>query len=89
MDLAERYTIWNKLLKSRTETFAASVQHATVFLFSSYELTDHILENPEEYGFEEEDTTTEDGPIWQDELHFTSDVHAIIAEHLQKAFNTL
>lgn len=35
-----------------------------------------------DFSFQEDDATEEGGGIWIDGLHCTSDVHAIISEHL-------
>ena len=47
------------------------------------------LDYPEKYGFQEDDVTQESGAIWADELHFTSNVHAILAERIEQALRTV
>lgn len=88
-DFSDRYDIWNRLLKSHTESFSTSMDQASVFLFSSYTTIDDVLSHPEVYGFKDEDVTMEEGPIWLDDLHFTSQIHAILADKLEAAFRNL
>jgi len=36
-----------------------------------------MLDDPLEYGFGEDDATTENGGIWLDDLHLTSEMHDV------------
>ena len=87
--LSERYQRWNDELLSRTMSFKLENKHVSLFLFSSYQLITNILDDPEKYGFQEDDVTQESGAIWADELHFTTDVHAILAERIEQALRTV
>lgn len=87
-NLSERYDTWNQSLRFRSEAFISDTSQATLFLFSTHEVVSEILDDPEEFGFSEDDVTQEEGAIWQDELHFTSEVHAILAEHIEKALRS-
>lgn len=70
-------------------TFVSESSRASLFLFSTYDIVSAILDNPEEYDFAEDDVTQEAGAIWQDELHLTTEVHAILAERLKCALKSL
>jgi phospholipase/lecithinase/hemolysin len=48
-----------------------------------------ILDNPDEYGFQDDDVMEEGGAIWQDELHMTTEVHEILAETLEEALRAV
>ncbi|KAH7922567.1 hypothetical protein BV22DRAFT_1094380 [Leucogyrophana mollusca] len=88
-DVVDRYLTWNRLLKSRIEAFASDNKNASVILFSVHSVITAILDDPTKYGFQEEDVTDEGGGIWLDELHFTSDVHSIIAQQLERALDAV
>lgn len=87
-ELSERYRHWNEALQSRSKDFTSENKRVSLFLFSSYRVVSSILDDPEEYGFQSDDVSQEGGGIWADELHLTSDVHAILAERLEKALRT-
>ncbi len=53
-----------------------------MILFSSHQVLEEVLEDPSEFDFGEDDPTTEEGRIWVDDLHLTTDVHDILAERL-------
>ena len=80
--MINRTTTWNESLRRRVEEFADETPHASVFLFSTHAAISAILDNPEEYDFQPDDVTQEGGGIWDDELHLTTEVHAIIAGQL-------
>ena len=84
LDLAARYTTWNELLQRRAEVFIEDSPQASVFLFSTYDVVSRILDEPEDFGFVEDDKE-EIGSIWLDNLHLTSEVHRYIAEELKGA----
>ncbi|KZT01321.1 carbohydrate esterase family 16 protein [Laetiporus sulphureus 93-53] len=88
-DISKQYLMWNELLNERARLFAQESKNASVFLFSANAVISAILDAPDEYGFEEEDIFEEGGPIWLDDMHLTSDVHAIIAEKLEKALHSV
>ena len=73
---------------TRAKSFTSEYKHVSFFLFSSYRVLSSILDNPEEYGFQEDDVSQEGGGIWADDLHLTSEAHAILAERLEQALRT-
>ncbi|KAJ3555507.1 hypothetical protein NM688_g2538 [Phlebia brevispora] len=85
--ISEKYVLWNDTLRRHAGTFASENPETSVFIFSSYQVISSILHDPEEYGFQKHDVSQEGGAIWLDGLHFTSDVHHIIAERLAKALH--
>lgn len=48
-----------------------------------------ILDDPEDYGFRDEDVTEEEGKIWSDKLHLTGEVHKVLADRIVKALSSL
>lgn len=88
-DISERFQTWNELLRSHAEDYASETTDASVFLFSSHSVASAFLDDPLDFGFDEDDATTEGGAIWLDELHFTSEVHAIIAQRLEEALRMM
>lgn len=83
--IEERIETWNDLLHSHTTTFGTSYKEATIFLFSSNRILTEILDDPCEYGFDEDDADIEGGEIWEDDLHLTTEVHEIIVDRLVEA----
>ena len=83
--MVERTAAWNESLHRRVEEFAVDTPRASVFLFSVNAALRAVLDDPEEYDFAADDSETEGGAIWADELHPTSEVHAVLAEHLLSA----
>jgi phospholipase/lecithinase/hemolysin len=83
--LSQRYTAWNELLQSHVRKFASDSGHVSVFLFSAYQVVSAVLDDPEEFGFAEDDVSEQGGAIWMDDMHITSEVHAIIAERIKVA----
>ncbi|PVG00361.1 hypothetical protein CPB86DRAFT_782701 [Serendipita vermifera] len=59
----------------------------SMFVFSSWNTFMSILDYPEAYHFDSDDVDEAEGPIWMDNLHPTSKVHAIIAKHLFNFLN--
>ena len=80
--MINRTTAWNESLRTRVGEFADETPHASVFLFSTHAVISALLDNPDDYSFQSEDVTQDGGRIWEDELHLTTEVHAIIAEQL-------
>lgn len=54
----------------------------SVFIFSAWNSLLSVLDYPEAYDFDSEDVDQAEGPIWMDNLHPTSKVHAVLAKHL-------
>ena len=73
---------------TRAKSFTSEYKHVSLFLFSSYQVLSSVLDHPEEYGFQEDDVSQEGGGIWADDLHLSSEVHAILAERLEHALRT-
>ena len=87
VDLAERIETWNDRLLSLSKTFVSESKQATLFLFSAHRAVSRVLDNPEDFDFEEFDVEEEGGRIWMDELHFTETVHAIVGSALVRALS--
>ncbi|TDL18023.1 hypothetical protein BD410DRAFT_901086 [Rickenella mellea] len=87
-NIAERYEKWNEDLKAYAKDFAEESPQATVFLFSSHAVVTEILDDPDDFDFQEDDVDREGGAIWIDQLHLSSEVHSILAERLKKALCT-
>jgi len=73
---------WNVCLESSAVAFAAKHEDATVILFSPWDTFTRVLDNPEQYGFAEDDPIRVKGGIWVDHMHPTSAMHAIIAHEV-------
>jgi hypothetical protein len=84
-DMEERVQTWNELLQTQANDFAKGSSNATVFMFSSHHVLSEVLDEPLDHDFTEDDTETEGGGIWADELHLTPAVHGIFAERLWTA----
>ncbi|KAI0362691.1 hypothetical protein OH77DRAFT_1442517 [Trametes cingulata] len=82
--LEQRVNVWNALLLSEAKKFAEETSSATVFVLSSHVVFSDILDDPEHYGFTEDDVNEEGSGIWVDELHASSHVHKIMADVLLK-----
>ncbi|KAJ7596294.1 hypothetical protein C8J56DRAFT_1000652 [Mycena floridula] len=80
--MKDRVETWNVQLNARVSEFAQETPKASVLRFSAHATFMDILDDPETYGFEEDDKTTSDRTIWSDDLHATSAVHEILAERL-------
>ncbi|KAI0371723.1 hypothetical protein BV20DRAFT_159228 [Pilatotrama ljubarskyi] len=80
--LQERANAWNILLHSEAKKFAEETSSATVLVFSSHAVFTDLLDDPERYGFTQDDVAAEDGEVWVDELHASSLVHKIVADAL-------
>jgi hypothetical protein len=81
-EVGDRVKMWNDLLQQQSTEFGLTYKDATVLLFSSHRVLMDVLEDPLEYGFSEDDVTTEGGGIWADDLHLRSEVHDILGEQL-------
>jgi phospholipase/lecithinase/hemolysin len=83
--LKPRYDTWNALLRSHLLSFISSTPGVNVFLFSLHHSISQILDAPSAFGFTKDDVALCDGPIWEDHLHLTVEVHAIIADEVIQA----
>ncbi|VDB82982.1 unnamed protein product [Peniophora sp. CBMAI 1063] len=83
--MINRTTAWNDSLRRRVGEFAEETPRASVFLFSTHAVLSSILDDPSLHGFTSDDIAREGGAIWEDELHPTTEVHAIIADKLAHA----
>jgi phospholipase/lecithinase/hemolysin len=79
---SDNLTTWNSELARMATTFASSLPDATVMIFSSWDTFNRVLDNPADYGFNEDHVGKEGGQIWVDHLHPTSEMHAVIARDL-------
>jgi hypothetical protein len=80
--LKPRYDTWNALLRARLLGFISSTPSVNVFLFSLHHTISQILDVPGAFGFTRDDVALYDGPIWEDHLHLTVEVHAVIADEI-------
>jgi hypothetical protein len=87
-DLKETCETWNGLLSLYSNTFAAETSQATILLFSAHAVLTKVLDDFDEFDFNESDVEEPGGAIWLDELHLTSAVHSIVAKHLQRALES-
>jgi len=78
---SETYLNWNTHLRSALDSFTKSHPDATVLLFSSFEVFNHILDEYEAYGFKAKEIRQAFGAVWNDFLHPTSKIHDILAAH--------
>ncbi|KAJ8088933.1 hypothetical protein PM082_014180 [Marasmius tenuissimus] len=83
--IERRVQTWNEEFRTQIVEFQANTATAKVNIFSLHQVLSKILDDPEDFDFTEDDSTTEGGAIWVDELHLTSEVHEIIAEQIRKA----
>lgn len=87
--LKDLVAAWNAHLNSHCTSFALSTPQATILLFSAHTVISNILDEPEDYGFRDEDVTEEGGKIWSDELHLTGEVHKVLADKIVRALSSL
>ncbi|KAK0461656.1 uncharacterized protein EV420DRAFT_1266339, partial [Desarmillaria tabescens] len=87
-EVQNRVETWNDLLRTRASEFATSSPQATVLVFSSHKVLTDVLDDPLEYDFTEDDPADEGGAIWEDDLHLTPAVHAILADRLLASLKT-
>jgi len=66
---------WNTNLRQAIEVFCSEHEDATIFLFSSYEAFNVMLDDLEKYGMEPTDARKQGGSVWVDHIHPTSKVH--------------
>jgi len=78
--IADRVGLWNMHLARVVDIFCQSAVDATVFQYSANACILDVLDHPQQFGFEEEDTELECGRIWKDGLHMTPGVHRILAQ---------
>ncbi|KAK1221482.1 hypothetical protein PQX77_015716 [Marasmius sp. AFHP31] len=83
--IERRVQTWNEEFRTQIAEFQENTATTKVAIFSFHGVLSKILDDPEEFDFTEDDSTTEGGAIWVDELHLTSEVHEIIAEQIRKA----
>ncbi|KAK0444356.1 hypothetical protein EV421DRAFT_1709392, partial [Armillaria borealis] len=81
-EMQDRVETWNDLLHARASEFATSSPQVTVIVFSLHKVLTDVLDDPLEYDFGENDPDDEGGAIWEDDLHLTPAVHAILADCL-------
>ena len=76
------FEFWNLTLHKAIEKFCTAHDDISVFLFSSFQAFDSLLDDPETYGLKVEDIHQFNGTIWVDHIHPTSRVHDFIANHV-------
>ncbi|KAJ6621353.1 hypothetical protein B0H10DRAFT_2163163 [Mycena sp. CBHHK59/15] len=85
-EMEDRVTTWNEILRTQALEFATGSQ-AIVVVFSVHEVLSDILDDPLQLDYAEDDPTNEGGGIWEDDLHLTPAIHAILAERLLSALS--
>lgn len=69
--------------------FSAAHDDLTAMIFSSFDLFNRLLDEPEKYGFKAGDRRRAGGAIWRDHLHPTSKVHDLIAKEVAELLFTV
>lgn len=80
--MANTFAQWNLNLREAAKTFSATHTDSSVFIFSSFELFNALLDDPVSFGLKEADIKRTRGTIWVDHIHPTSNVHDHIARGL-------
>ncbi|PPQ90160.1 hypothetical protein CVT25_012471 [Psilocybe cyanescens] len=76
------YRNWNATLGEALEEFSKSHEDMSIFMFSSFEVFENVLNKPQDYGIKEKEVRKTGGAIWVDHLHPTSKMHDILASFL-------
>uniref|UniRef100_A0A8H7XSY8 Uncharacterized protein n=1 Tax=Psilocybe cubensis TaxID=181762 RepID=A0A8H7XSY8_PSICU len=79
---ASYYQVWNTTLRTAIDEFSRNHDDASVFLFSSYEIFENVLDKPKDFGIKPKEVRKAGGQVWVDYLHPTSKVHDILASSL-------
>ncbi|KAJ3506657.1 hypothetical protein NLJ89_g6751 [Agrocybe chaxingu] len=87
--MSYRYIDWNLTLTREVAKFAKAHKDISVFLFSSYELFERMLNNPPAYDIDPEELEKPGGQVWVDELHPTSKMHDHIAAAIATFLNAV
>lgn len=80
--MEKTFVQWNLNLREAAKTFSATHADSSVFIFSSFELFNTLLDDPVSFALEESDLKRKQGTIWVDHIHPTSKVHGHIARSL-------
>ncbi|KAI0648557.1 hypothetical protein C8Q79DRAFT_906407 [Trametes meyenii] len=80
--LKDVITAWNGALFDAAEKFSADHADATVLVWSSWKLFTELLTSPQSYGFGEGEAVKEEGDIFEDGLHPSTQVHRLVAKRL-------
>lgn len=84
----EQYQTWNATLEKELQSWARTHPDITAFLFSSWDTFERVLDDPNAFGFDRNDTSEAGGAIWVDRLRPTSAMHRIIADDLVSFLDT-
>lgn len=84
---ARIYENWNNVLRKQVALFTDRHANATVFLFSSWDTFNRVLDDPVGHGFQPEHVSRAGGDIWVDNLHPSSKMHDWIAHDLSLFLN--
>ncbi|KAH9842388.1 uncharacterized protein C8Q71DRAFT_732643 [Rhodofomes roseus] len=80
---------WNELLRESVCAFAEEEEYSDVslFVFSSHKMLSDLLDDVEEFGFDEEDERRVNGKIWVDreDVTVSKEVHRLLADKMQLA----
>lgn len=83
------YNNWNRSLDKAIVEFSAAHDDLSALVFSSFDLFNRLLDDPEKFGFKAEDRRRAGGGIWMDHLHPTSRVHDLIAKEIGELLFTV
>lgn len=76
---------WNTKLGEQVSAFKKKHQDITIAIYDAHALFTKVLDNPEEYGFQDAYSNgRSDKYIWMDYLHPTSAMHKVIAADVAK-----
>ncbi|KZT35686.1 hypothetical protein SISSUDRAFT_1121437 [Sistotremastrum suecicum HHB10207 ss-3] len=76
------YQKFNAALRTAGNDFVVNHQRSTVLLFSSFDLFNQVLDEPEGFDFEKTDVARAGGGIWVDRIHPTTGMHKVVADAL-------
>jgi len=101
LDISAQYTTWNQYLLAQAKMFASNTPRATVSLLSSYLILSAVLEQPDHFGLqisggdgdafdankEWSDENEAMFQFWEDDLHISEAVHAVLARSFALAMS--
>ncbi|TFY55078.1 hypothetical protein EVJ58_g8477 [Rhodofomes roseus] len=86
---------WNERLCAAAREFAGDHEDVSLFVFSSHKVLSDLLDDPEAFGFAEEDRTEENGKIWTEhpqwgiDVSVSDGVHRLLADKITLAMSRI
>ncbi|KAH9930932.1 uncharacterized protein B0H18DRAFT_1116638 [Fomitopsis serialis] len=81
--------VWNEHLRAAAREFAKDYPDVSLFVVSSHKVFSDLLDDPEEWGFEDEDAMETNGKIWTTDRHVpvsvSDKVHQMLADKIALA----